>query len=177
MTDLDHLTRARLRTPLTADQLAAIEGRGTDEGGQIHQDNKALLAEIDRLKVELADTGDCLGLTQRRLNELHQGEENHPDHSVIATPAQWIWRWNRSTPKRRLEVAASVQRAWDDHDRTERALRSLRVQADIGFPIRDPETGTSLLPEHLRTALRLIESARRQEPLVIGDAAQEQADA
>ena len=42
------------------------------------------------------------------LARLHEGEEPHPDEYAEATPAQWIWRWNRATPERRLEVAASV---------------------------------------------------------------------
>ncbi|MER7813830.1 hypothetical protein [Streptomyces sp. NPDC096153] len=45
------------------------------------------------------------------LAQLRAGEEPHADERTVATPAQWIWRWNRATPADRLAVAAQVQDA------------------------------------------------------------------
>ena len=57
------------------------------------------LSEIERLRAEIA--------------QLHEGEDQYTDERVVPTPAQWIWRWNRATPARRLKVAAHVMEAWD----------------------------------------------------------------
>lgn len=42
--------------------------------------------------------------------QLHAGEEPYVDENACATPAQWIWLWNRATPEKRLAVAEAVQR-------------------------------------------------------------------
>lgn len=57
------------------------------------------LSEIGRLMAEIA--------------QLHEGEDPYTDERLVPTPAQWIWRWNRATPARRLKVAAQVMEAWD----------------------------------------------------------------
>jgi hypothetical protein len=44
------------------------------------------------------------------LARFHEGEEPHEDPLLVATPAQWIWLWNRATPEERLHVAASAGR-------------------------------------------------------------------
>ncbi|MDJ0460621.1 hypothetical protein [Streptomyces sp. H27-C3] len=46
---------------------------------------------------------------RRKLAAFHEGEEEHLDEHSIATPAQLIWRWNRTTPAKRLEVAKQIQ--------------------------------------------------------------------
>ncbi|MEU5772719.1 hypothetical protein ABZ819_05360 [Streptomyces venezuelae] len=42
------------------------------------------------------------------LERLHAGEEPVTDEHVIPTPAQWIWKWNRATPEKRLDMAAQI---------------------------------------------------------------------
>lgn len=42
---------------------------------------------------------------------LHEGEEPYTEEAVIPTPAQWIWKWNRATPERRLQKAEAVLHA------------------------------------------------------------------
>lgn len=56
-------------------------------------------------------TGETLA---ERLALLHEGEEPCTDNRVIPTPAQWIWKWNRVTPARRLQIAEAILRARDD---------------------------------------------------------------
>ncbi|QQM45221.1 hypothetical protein [Streptomyces liliifuscus] len=48
-----------------------------------------------------------------RLAQFFEGEEPYTDERVIPTPAQWIWKWNRATPARRLQIAEAVLGAWD----------------------------------------------------------------
>jgi hypothetical protein len=52
-----------------------------------------------------------LAATQAELDALRQGEEVYEDEATVPTPGQWIWRWNRLTPERRLEVVAGIQQA------------------------------------------------------------------
>ncbi|MFI1472064.1 hypothetical protein [Streptomyces wuyuanensis] len=48
---------------------------------------------------------------EAELEQLRAGEEPYIHEATVATPAQWIWRWNRATPADRLAVAAQVQDA------------------------------------------------------------------
>ncbi|MCX5335484.1 hypothetical protein [Streptomyces sp. NBC_00140] len=48
-----------------------------------------------------------------QLAQFFEGEEPYTDSRAIPTPAQWIWKWNRATPARRLEVAEAVLRTQD----------------------------------------------------------------
>jgi hypothetical protein len=45
------------------------------------------------------------------LAQFYEGEEPYTTEGVVPTPAQWIWKWNRATPARRLEVAENAIRA------------------------------------------------------------------
>lgn len=47
---------------------------------------------------------------EAELAALHQGEEPYDDESMVPTPAQWIWRWNRATPEERLFIAGARER-------------------------------------------------------------------
>lgn len=42
------------------------------------------------------------------LEQLRAGEEPGWDHRVVPTPGQWIARWNQSTAKERLSMAAQI---------------------------------------------------------------------
>ncbi|MFE0353598.1 hypothetical protein ACFW2I_08900 [Streptomyces nigra] len=42
------------------------------------------------------------------LDQLRAGEEPGYDPAVVPTPGQWIARWNQSTPKDRLSMAAQI---------------------------------------------------------------------
>ena len=56
-------------------------------------------------------------VAEAELATLREGEEPHADEAAIATPAQWIWLWNRATPERRLEVAEQIQESAARADR------------------------------------------------------------
>jgi hypothetical protein len=45
--------------------------------------------------------------------QLHAGEEPYIHENTVATPAQWIWLWNRATPEKRLAVAEAIERDAD----------------------------------------------------------------
>lgn len=49
---------------------------------------------------------DCSAAVE--LARLHEGEERYVDETVVQTPAQWIWCWNRATPEERLKGAARI---------------------------------------------------------------------
>ncbi|MFF0736893.1 hypothetical protein ACFYVK_35430 [Streptomyces chartreusis] len=42
------------------------------------------------------------------LERLHTGEEPVTDERITPTPGQWIWKWNRVTPEKRLDMAAQI---------------------------------------------------------------------
>lgn len=52
---------------------------------------------------------------------LHEGEEPYVHEHTVATPAQWIWQWNRATPAERLDMAGRIQ---DMGDRSSRCFMS-----------------------------------------------------
>jgi hypothetical protein len=63
---------------------------------------------------------------------LHEGEEPRLDDRVVASPAQWIWLWNRATPADRLAVATQIQETAalaDAADTAEAAIRRVRSLA------------------------------------------------
>lgn len=78
-----------------------------------------------------------LAAARAELAALHQGEEVHEDEAILPTPAQWIWRWNRLTPERRLEVIAGIQQAqesaarcfFEDHAATISEMRARLAQS------------------------------------------------
>jgi hypothetical protein len=45
---------------------------------------------------------------EAQLAQFHEGEEPYTDSRVVPTPAQWIWKWNRATPARRLRMAEAI---------------------------------------------------------------------
>lgn len=73
-----------------------------------------------------------LAAVRAELDALHQGEETYRDEATVPTPAQWIWRWTRLTPEKRLEVAAHLEETrsragrcfFENHDATIAELRS-----------------------------------------------------
>jgi len=73
------------------DGVPATEPGDPYPSGQLACDD---VAELERLRAEIA--------------RLREGEEPYTDEGVVPTPAQWIWRWNRATSKRRLERAAQI---------------------------------------------------------------------
>ncbi|MBT2508841.1 hypothetical protein J7I98_23725 [Streptomyces sp. ISL-98] len=64
--------------------------------------------ETYRLRADAAEA--VVGQLRAELAALHEGEEPHLDEYTAATPAQWIWQWNRATPAKRLEVAEAAAR-------------------------------------------------------------------
>lgn len=46
---------------------------------------------------------------EQELAALHEGEEPHEHENTEATPAQWIWLWNRATPQERCALAARTR--------------------------------------------------------------------
>jgi DNA repair exonuclease SbcCD ATPase subunit len=83
-----------------ADGIAARRREAsTDEQVLIGLTASAVMAEVLRLQ------------TEPTREQLLAGEEPYTDEHTAATPAQWIWLWNRATPERRLEVAKEVQAA------------------------------------------------------------------
>ncbi|MGW5633931.1 hypothetical protein [Streptomyces sp. NPDC003832] len=73
--------------------------------------------------------------TDERLAQFFEGEEPYTDPRLVPTPAQWIWKWNRATPSRRLQIAEAVLQAWDadqkcfleDHHAAVDELREARI--------------------------------------------------
>ncbi|MFM9636001.1 hypothetical protein [Streptomyces turgidiscabies] len=67
--------------------------------------------------------------------QLYEGEEPYTTEGVVPTPAQWIWKWNRATPARRLQVAEAAIRAqgaeqnciFGDHAAAMEELREARL--------------------------------------------------
>jgi hypothetical protein len=109
---------------------------------------------------------------------LHEGEEPYEHEYTVATPAQWIWLWNRSTPERRLEVATEIMEACSQSDRCKFAGHEERLEqvgAALGANIRAlaivddwlqhramrPETGRAL--SEVRAALTGEEQPGRWE--------------
>ncbi len=74
----------------------------------------ALLDERDQLAagIPLVCASDRYAAKVRgleaALERLHAGEEPQPDPSIITTPGQWIWLWNRASSVRRLTVAGRL---------------------------------------------------------------------
>ncbi|MGW5736980.1 MULTISPECIES: hypothetical protein [Streptomyces] len=60
-------------------------------------------------------TSDQLDVLYSELEALRAGEE--PGYGITPTAGQWIWRWNRTSPQVRLEVAANVISAGQRADR------------------------------------------------------------
>lgn len=54
---------------------------------------------------------------ESKLAALHEGEEPAPDENTVPTPAQWLWRWNRATPERRLDMAGRILQAFGEANR------------------------------------------------------------
>lgn len=122
--------------------------------------------EMQRLRDRVAEL-------EQQLARLHAGEEPHHEPAVVATPAQWIRRWNRANPHVRLEVAARVLADGDrayrwvlgnhesqldaDRRRAERAEAALaRVQAvadEWGEPYHCGWLSASVLVRQLHAAL------------------------
>lgn len=92
-------------------QAAAIDHHETEH--RLQQEIDAQTREIDWLRDELA--------------ALHDGEEKPPDERLNPTPAQWLWRWNRATPKQRLDMAGSILQAFDESSRCFMEAHAMRV--------------------------------------------------
>lgn len=73
---------------------------------------RELLAHHDRL--DLAEMVVALHQLEEaartELAHLREGEEPAANPAFMPTPAQWIWKWNRATPEKRLQVAEAVMR-------------------------------------------------------------------
>lgn len=60
----------------------------------------------------LASRSKELAELRDQLARFHEGEEPVTSALHEATPAQWIWKWNRSTPEQRLGMASRIQDAF-----------------------------------------------------------------
>lgn len=65
---------------------------------------------------------------------LRAGEEPGHEAGTVPTAGQWIWRWNRSTAERRLDVAAAVLR--DQATASECFLQNHRWQIEEARTVR-----------------------------------------
>lgn len=86
-------------------------------------DNEGRLAFVQSAADAFADK---LTATETALALLHEGEEPRLDDRTVATPAQWIWCWNRATPANRLAVATQIHETADRADTAEAAIRRVR---------------------------------------------------
>lgn len=72
----------------------------------------------------------------------HEGEEPYTDEATVATPAQWIWKWNRATPAERLDKVTRLQRALERGLRCALDFHEERLAEHarplVGEPIPDP---------------------------------------
>jgi len=57
-------------------------------------------------------TAEQLAAARTELALLREGEEPYVHEHTEATPAQWIWHWNRATREERLGMAARIQDAF-----------------------------------------------------------------
>lgn len=81
-------------TDITAEQLLALADRA---GVTMRpEEARALRAGIEQLTVTVA--------------QLHAGEEPYVHDYAVATPAQWIWLWNRDSLEKRLAMAGAIER-------------------------------------------------------------------
>ncbi|SEO83256.1 hypothetical protein [Actinacidiphila rubida] len=60
---------------------------------------------------------DRADAAEAALAAFHEGEEPYEDEATVPTPAQWVWKWNRATSARRLELVEAVQGAQARADR------------------------------------------------------------
>ena len=141
---------------------SAAQRRATAEAEQLLEDVRARDETIRHLQAGLAHD-------RAELEQLHAGEEPHPDMTTVATPAQWIWHWNRATPERRLEVAAAVQDACNradrcvvtDHEGRLAEQDACRIVDVDGAPVRI--TGdTEMTDQEQGYAAEIIRGARRR---------------
>lgn len=78
------------------------------------------------------ELGQQLQAAEQALVLLHEGEQPPPaDENVELSPAQMLWRWNRSTPADRLRVATYIRAESDRVDRMEAALRRIAERCPV----------------------------------------------
>lgn len=73
------------------------------------QDRKDALT--DALGMDPTRGWDDIRDAAAELQQLRAGEEPVTDSRTAPTPAQWIWQWNRTTPEKRLSMAAQILEA------------------------------------------------------------------
>ncbi|MER5350619.1 hypothetical protein ABT093_09835 [Kitasatospora sp. NPDC002551] len=81
---------------------------------QLVEQLRAAEDELGQRRRQVAELTEQRDTAQATLALLHQGEEPYENEQVMPTPAQWIWRWNRITPDRRLELATRVLAAGEE---------------------------------------------------------------
>lgn len=99
--------------------LAQVEHQRDQARRDLHSAEDEL-AQLRPLPAQLASA-------KAELAALHEGEEPYEDERLAASPAQWIWRWNRATPARRLEVAEQMRSLSDAVDRCTFGLHTARL--------------------------------------------------
>jgi len=92
------------------------------------------------------------------LAQLHEGEEPHLDEHTVATPAQWIWHWNRATPDRRLEVITEIQGMQDRADRCFMGFHEGQI-ADLRQRLADEHRTSAGLAAELHKVRQLLRKA------------------
>lgn len=83
-------------------------------------DQPDIAPRITELAVHLRNQIEA---AETEIAALHEGEEPYGDESLVPTPAQWIWQWNRAKPEDRLAVAKSIRAMCDQLGRVETLAR------------------------------------------------------
>lgn len=112
--------------PVTWTHADELRARAVDAA----QERTDIARDMDRLAKWKNDLTDALGMDPLRdwddirnaaaglrkerdaqaetLERMRAGEEPVTDERVAPTPGQWIWKWNRATPEKRLDMAAQI---------------------------------------------------------------------
>lgn len=120
-----------VRGAIAADMNKAREQAGLPTLGQQLADERTDIArDTDRLAKWKNEITDALGIDRFRywedirnaaagmrqerdalaaeVERLRAGEEPVTDERIAPNPGQWIWKWNRATPEKRLNMAAQI---------------------------------------------------------------------
>lgn len=144
---------------------SAVQRQQAQQIHELRQQLKTAEDELRQQREQAVQHRAAMARVEAELAGLREGEEPYEDKRTIPTPAQWLWRWNRSTSAERLDQAARVM---DRSARLSNAYQALIFQ--MGHPdwaqaVHDALTGKPYEPR-VQKAPRPTLQARLATPVI-----------